>query len=173
MRIVALIMSILGALAALGVGLLFVLGNSMAKDSPQFRLAMELIRSPEIPETGRAKAKAALGRQLAIPYFLLAAVPLAIIGGMLAMERRRLWAALLLLMAAVGPIVLSAGYAMAVQEDRMPRRGDDISPVVLLFVLTGIPAGFLTLGALFAALCKRLPESSEPIPSESRHHDAD
>jgi len=34
MRIVALVFAILGGLGALGVGLLFLLGTSMAKDSP-------------------------------------------------------------------------------------------------------------------------------------------
>ncbi|MBM4071663.1 MAG: hypothetical protein FJ271_22440 [Planctomycetes bacterium] len=132
---------------------------------------MERIRDPQFPEEVRNLARASLGRLQAVQYFLIAALPLAIIGGMLAMERRGLWAALLLLLAAAGPVGLATGYAMAIGD--IPVAPGATSPVVMLYTLTGIPGALLVIAALFACFCKPVPASMAPVPRESRRHDAD
>ena len=151
MRWAAFVMGILGMLAAGGAGGLLLMGQNTPENKLMFKLTAELIRDPSIPQAQRDNVRAGLGRFLALPYFLLAAVPLGLIGAILARGRRGGAAAILLLLAISGPIALAVGYEMAL-SDQGPRgaKASGNPDTTALHVLIAIPVLILALGALFA-----------------------
>lgn len=167
MRIAALVLAILGALAAVGLGVLFLVAQSQPQALATRAMARDILRSPTMPEAARQQMRAALARQQALPYFLLAALPLSIFGAVLAMKRRGLWAALLLLLSGLGPVLLLVGYLLVVTEGPRDRPGG--SEALTIFFS---PSALLILAALFAVFCKKLPEASQPISRKGSHHDA-
>ncbi len=165
MRIAALILAILGALAALGVGGLFLLGSQMAKGSPSYLLALEIIRDPVTPEPVRAGIRAAYSRLFAFSYFMVAAVPLCILGGLLAMSRNGICAGFLLLIALSGPVAMAVGFSQALPPPD-PRHALRENPSKFLMVMAGIPTGFMALASLLAFLVQ-LEKRGGPVPESA------
>jgi hypothetical protein len=167
MRIVALIMAILGALAALGIGGVFLLGTMEFQSDRAFITTIEDIRNPNVPEPVRTAQTQALARFFALPYFLMASGILSILGGMLAMGRRGVSAGFLFLVALAGPVALVVGVSMAHAGDPLSRTASNFG-ATLLGIFVGIPGFFFLLAALFAFLTRPLP-----APDDNRDDDRD
>jgi hypothetical protein len=151
MRIAALVSSLVGALAALVMGGVFLLAFERARSSPEFRDTLQMIRDPKVPEQVRGPMRAVLGRSLALPYFLVAAAPLGAIAGLLALERRGLWAGFLLVLALSGPVALLIGHSAAL-FDLGFRNEPEYARTYFLLLGTGVPCALLASGAVFAFL---------------------
>lgn len=159
MRIAALVLAIVAALAALGIGVHFLFGMSGASDPNSLQMTQALIRNPDIPVDDRNALRAHAVRAIALPYFILAGVPLCILGGMFAMDRRGVSAGFLLLVSIVGPMALLTAMVL------FPRTGAtrlENAAFTIAFVLVGIPAFLQALAALFAFLTPRQPSTTYP-----------
>jgi hypothetical protein len=148
MRIAVLVLAILGCLATGGAGLFWGLVGSAVETKNYADLKVLEKFSPNNPLYKEVKANnvARARRVMQLAYFLLAAVPLGIAGGVLAMLYFGKSAAALLLTSTVGPVLLAQGMpgplialatastgplgiagllALAVYPPRPRRRDDD------------------------------------------------
>lgn len=159
MRIAAMVLACVGALAALGSGLFLVFAFSSSQDVQD---DLTLLRSPDVPEVIKVPVRAIHARLMALPYFILAGAGLSVIAGLIALDRRGVSAGVLLLTAVAGPVALIVGIYTAVPTVG-DRQMDAVMAVVtgLLLVFVAAPAILWLLAAVFAFLTRPQPALSD------------
>lgn len=116
MRYIVLTLALLGAAASAGWGYIWL--GVLREKQPELDRALRLLSSPLMAQGGVNQSEvrdslAAVNRLKTATYLLLAAGPLGVLGGILALMSRGNWGALLLLGAGVGPVIFMAMTGLA------------------------------------------------------------
>jgi hypothetical protein len=101
-------------------------------------------------KTEIATLKSGMARYMALPYFLMAAGPLGLVGAFLALRRRKFSAALLLILAAAGPAALFVSVYLMPLKVIDPKEMQEA--LMKLVVLLAPPLGLLLLAGLGSLL---------------------
>ncbi|MBM4071158.1 MAG: hypothetical protein FJ271_19815, partial [Planctomycetes bacterium] len=161
--IAALVRAILGGTLALTAGLILLLAFILPENLAENRLAMELLRNPNVPEDARNTMRMTFGRLRALPYFLLTSASLGVLGGIMSLGRRRRWASAFLLLAAIAPTAMFAALAWV-----HPQGFREQSPIKTIAVLVGLPCLLLLIAGLNALLSRprllNVPETEDHEP---------
>lgn len=160
MRLAAIILGVVGGLAAAGAGVMFLVGVTELQRRPEFAVTLEFLRLENVPESTRARARLMLDQFLVVPHFFFVALPLAFLGSLSAWRDRREVAGVLMIVALSGPVVLACGYLVASFEEvegqhrQRHRHGEETA--LMLLAVTAVPATLLGAGAYCAFAAKKV-----------------